>query len=84
MNEVMTMSEVTAVPVLIHVRFAPNGAVTEIAERPESATAQVWFDYLTTQMGEAFQPLSGGRGVFRIERESVEQLKASLANYLVH
>ena len=27
-------------PLLIHVRFAPNGEVTEIGERPQAATAQ--------------------------------------------
>lgn len=70
------MSETTT-PLLIHVRFAPNGIVTEIGERPEAATAQAWFDLLTVQAGETFQPLSGGRGVFRISRDSIDQLKAS-------
>jgi hypothetical protein len=66
--------------VLIHVRFAPNGVVTEIGERPEATPAQHWFDYLTTQAGEEFQPLSGGRGIFRIARERVESFKAAVAS----
>jgi hypothetical protein len=71
------MSEVSS-DVMVHVRFAPNGVVTEIAERPTAATAQGWFDHLTAHVGEQFQPLSGGRGVFRIQRDSIEQLKASV------
>lgn len=65
--------------VMIHVRFAPNGAVTEISERPAAATPQGWFDYLTERVGESFQPLSGGRGLFRVERAAVDTFKAALA-----
>ena len=32
---------------VIHVRFAPDGSVTEIGERPASLTAQQWFDRLS-------------------------------------
>lgn len=33
--------------VLIHVRFAPNGAVVEIGERPAGTSAQEWFNRLS-------------------------------------
>lgn len=65
--------------VMIHVRFAPNGAVVEISERPSVASPQSWFDYLTARVGESFQPLSGGRGLFRVERATVDTFKAALA-----
>jgi hypothetical protein len=63
--------------VLIHVRFSPEGAVTDIGERPAAATPQGWFNQLATQFGEAYQPLSGGRGLFRIARGEVDRLKSS-------
>jgi hypothetical protein len=71
------MSEIQ---VVIHVRFAPDGAVTEIGERPESLSAQAWFNRLSLEAGNAYQALSGGRGVFRIARTEVEALKASGIN----
>ncbi len=71
-------------PVLIHVRFAPNGVVTEIGERPASCPPQDWFNLLTEKVGEAFQPLSGGRGVFRLEREQLERCVADAGRSTVH
>lgn len=64
--------------VMIHVRFAPDGVVVEIGERPGAASPQSWFDYLTARVGESFQPLSGGRGLFRVERATVDAFKAAL------
>ncbi|MFY9641162.1 MAG: hypothetical protein WCD20_16680 [Rhodomicrobium sp.] len=63
--------------VMIHVRFAPDGSVTTIGERPESLSAQEWFNRLSLVPSNAYQPLSGGRGVFRIGRAEVEALKSS-------
>jgi len=63
--------------VIIHVRFAPNAAVVEIGERPPALSPQDWFDRLCDQAGSAYQPLSGGRGVFRLTRSEVETLKAA-------
>jgi hypothetical protein len=65
--------------VMIHVRFAPDGVVTEISERPITTTPQGWFNYLTEKVGESFQPLSGGRGIFRVVRSDVDSFKASFA-----
>jgi hypothetical protein len=64
--------------VMIHVRFTPDGTVAEIGERPGTTSAQSWFDYLTERVGESFQPLSGGRGLFRVERATVDAFKAAL------
>lgn len=66
-------------PVLIHVRFAPDGVVADISERPQEVTGQRWFDALTEKFGEDYQPLSGGRGAFRVTREALDGLRAALA-----
>jgi len=62
--------------VIIHLRFAPNGTVVEIGERPTALTPQDWYNLLADKQGNAYQPLSGGRGVFRLTRAEVDQLKA--------
>lgn len=63
--------------VIIHARFAPNGTVVEISERPPALTPQEWFDFLADKVGgTAYQTFSGGRGVFRLTREQVDALKA--------
>ncbi|MGA7805870.1 hypothetical protein [Bradyrhizobium sp.] len=61
--------------VIIHARFAPNGTVVEIGERPQGLTPQEWFEFLSTKAGDAYQSLAGGRGVFRLTRSSVDALK---------
>ncbi len=66
--------------VLIHVRFAPDGTVTEISERPETITAQEWFKRLSNTAGDVYQPLAGGRGVFRVESAQLNALKAAALN----
>ena len=62
--------------VIIHLRFAPNGTVVEISERPTAFTPQQWFDLLSDRCGDAYQPFSGGRGVFRLTRDVIDRLKA--------
>lgn len=52
--------------VIIHVRFMPNGSVSEIGERPTDSTPQQWFDFLSLKAGDHYQALAGGRGVFRL------------------
>jgi hypothetical protein len=66
--------------VMIHVRFAANGTVTEIGERPESLNAQDWFTRLSTGAGPRYESLAGGRGVFRVERSQVDAIKAACLN----
>jgi hypothetical protein len=63
--------------VMIHVRFAPNGTVTEIGERPSAMTAQQWFNLLTSSSIDCYESLSGGRGLFRMPRAEVDQLKTA-------
>lgn len=60
---------------LIHVRFAPNGGVTEINERPTELTPQDWFDTLSLRAGNTYQPLAGGRGIFRVASSELAALK---------
>ncbi len=67
-------------PVLIHVRFAPDGVVCEIGEKPTTISEQEWFKRLNDKAGDTFQPLAGGRGVFRLERARFDALKAAALN----
>ncbi len=64
--------------IIIHVRFSPDGSVTEIGERPASLSAQQWFTKLSEKAGSAFESLSGGRGVFRLSQDQVQTLQAAL------
>jgi hypothetical protein len=66
--------------VIIHARFAPNGSVVEISERPSSKTPTEWFNILCERVGTTYQPLSGGRGVFRLTRGKVDSLKAEVGS----
>lgn len=61
--------------VIIHVRFMPNGEVSEIGERPADRTPQQWFNFLSTKAADTYQALAGGRGVFRLTREQIESLR---------
>lgn len=62
--------------VLVHVRFAPDGVVTEIGERPSALSPQEWFNFLSYKAANVYQPLAGGRGVYRLTRGEVDALKA--------
>ncbi len=66
--------------VMIHVRFAPNGSVTEIGERPAAITAQEWFNHLSNTTLNTYESLSGGRGLFRMPRELLSTAKAPWNN----
>lgn len=63
--------------VMIHVRFATDGSVTEIGERPAAASAQVWFNFLSRNTVDCYEALSGGRGIFRIAGDQMNTLKAN-------
>lgn len=65
--------------ILIHARFAPNGTVVEISQRPSALTPQDWFNFLSLRKSLDYQALAGGRGIFRIAPEELEQLKAESA-----
>lgn len=60
---------------IIHVRFAPDGSVTEISERPVCLSPQAWFDWLSLNAGVSYRALAGGRGVFRLPAEQVPALR---------
>jgi hypothetical protein len=62
--------------VLVHVRFAPNGAIVEISERPAGLSPQEWFNSLCDKASDVYQPLAGGRGLFRLTRTAVDAFKA--------
>lgn len=66
--------------VVIHVRFAPNGTVMEIGERPSAVGAQEWFNHLSKNTLNCYQTLSGGRGVFRLPKELLSTAKAPWNN----
>jgi hypothetical protein len=63
--------------VVIHMRYAPNGTVIEISERPAGESAQDWFNRLSEYPSNGYQPLSGGRAVFRISRAEIDSLKGA-------
>jgi hypothetical protein len=65
--------------IMLHVRFSPDGTVAEISERPEPNSAQAWFDWISLNVPNAYQALSGGRGVFRIPRDKLDELRAGIA-----
>jgi len=67
------MSEGT---VIIHGRFAPNGTVVEISERPPALTPQEWFNLLADKAADVYQTLAGGRIVFRLPPDRLTSLKA--------
>jgi hypothetical protein len=78
--ELKENNRMTDALVMIHVRFAPNGEVTEIGERPAGTSAQDWFNRLSQHHGNGYQPLSGGRALFRISRDEVDSLKSKSIN----
>ncbi|MBP0111671.1 hypothetical protein [Bradyrhizobium vignae] len=61
--------------VIIHVRFAPNGRVIQISERPAKLTPNQWFDVLNAHASSAFRPLARGRGIFQLTRAAIEAFK---------
>lgn len=62
--------------VLVHLRFAPDGSVTEISQRPAALSPQAWYNFLSYKAATAYQPLAGGRGVFRLSRNEIDKLQA--------
>jgi hypothetical protein len=62
--------------VVIHTRFAPDGSVVEIGERPTGMDPQSWFNILSDKAGSSYQALAGGRGVFRLTRAEVEAIQS--------
>ncbi len=65
--------------IVLHARFAPNGTVVEISERPQGLSPQDWFNFLSDKAGDVYQTLAGGRGVFRLTRAELDALKQAAA-----
>jgi hypothetical protein len=63
--------------VMVHVRFAIDGTVKEIGERPAEVGVQEWFNRLSVGAANYYQALAGGRGVFRVPSELIETLKVT-------
>jgi len=63
--------------VLIHGRFAPNGDVVEISERPATLTPQQWFNLLAEKASDVYRTLAGGRIMFSLTADRLAALKAS-------
>lgn len=61
--------------IVINARFRPNGLVETITYRPEQLSAQEWFDRLCAAVPQAYQPLAGGRGAFRIPSEVLDAIR---------
>lgn len=66
--------------IMIHVRFAPNGTVTEVGDRPSTLSAQDWFNHLSNNNGDSYQSFSGGRCLFRLSREQLNAAKTPWNN----
>lgn len=61
---------------IIHVRFASDGSVAEISERPAPLTAQQWFNVLSEAVPTLYQALAGGRGIFRLDKSQLETIRS--------
>jgi hypothetical protein len=64
---------------MIHVRFAPDGTVVKIGECPSELSTQQWFNLLASSTTDSYETLSGGRALFRLPKQQVEQLKSAAA-----
>jgi hypothetical protein len=65
--------------IVIHARYAQDGSVSEISERPEGLSAQEWFNLLCVKVPNAAHALSGGRIIFRVDAAELQTLKATPA-----
>lgn len=61
---------------IIHVRFASDGSVAEISERPAPLTPQQWFNELSDAAPTLYQALAGGRGIFRLGKSQLESIRS--------
>lgn len=74
-QEVKVENEVT-----VHVRFAPDGSVSEIGARPAEITPQRWFNTLSANCANSFRALTGGRGIFVVAFEQLSALQTTVSN----
>lgn len=62
--------------VVVHVKFDPDGSCIAIGESPAWATPEQWFKLLSRHTVNCYRALSGGRGLFMIDRQRLEELKS--------
>ncbi len=66
--------------VAIHVRFANDGSVAEISQRPGSLSPQEWFNALSESAApDMYRAMAGGRGLFRMPPAHVESVREKVA-----
>ena len=63
---------------LIHVRYQPDGEIVSIGEKPATLSARQWLTHLLATASPHYQTLAGGRGFFRIPRETFAALTGQL------
>lgn len=70
----ITVVEEKPEEVLIHVRYLPNADIFSIDARPEQLSASEWFKRLSAAAPQHYQALAGGRGFFRIPRQTFDAI----------
>jgi len=61
--------------VAIHVRFANDGSVAEISQRPAPLSPQQWFNALSEAAApDMYRALAGGRGLFRLAQGEIDSV----------
>lgn len=73
-----TSSEGLGPDVVVNARFSPNGLIDTITHRPEQLSAQEWFDRLCHAAPEAYHPLAGGRGAFKIPCDRFDAIRRAV------
>ena len=64
---------------MIHVVFSNDGSVKKISGCPEGVRGQDWFNFLSGKTWDRYESLSGGRGVFRLEKDEIKGLAGEVA-----
>jgi len=64
--------------IVIHARYAQDGSVSEISERPEGLSAQEWFNLLCVKVPNAAHAV-GWTHHFRVDAAELQTLKATPA-----
>jgi hypothetical protein len=63
--------------VIIHVRYHPNADCAMIDECPEHLNPKQWLAHLWAAAPDYYLGLMGGRGCFRIPRDTYEAIRAT-------
>ncbi|MFO1102124.1 MAG: hypothetical protein U1E20_04370 [Methylocystis sp.] len=63
-------------PVLVHIRFRPDGSIGHISNLPPLLSEDDWFKLLCSAIGQKYLTRAGGRGFFRTTRFELESISA--------